>query len=63
MSESVLVTTTQLIVVGVAVFIAAFMQIVSGFGFSLLSVPVMTLAIEPKIAVVVASITGIFVTS
>jgi uncharacterized membrane protein YfcA len=62
-SESVLVTTAQLIVVGVAVFIAAFMQIVAGFGFSLLSVPVMTLAIEPKIAVVVASITGIFVTA
>jgi uncharacterized membrane protein YfcA len=60
--ESVLVTTAQLIVVGVAVFFAAFMQIVVGFGFSLLAVPVMTLAIEPKVAVVVASITGIFVT-
>ena len=62
MSESVLVTTAQLIVVGAAVFLAAFMQIVVGFGFSLLAVPVMTLAIEPKVAVVVASITGIFVT-
>ncbi|MEY2581143.1 MAG: uncharacterized protein QOE09_992 [Ilumatobacteraceae bacterium] len=62
MPESVVVTTTQLIVVGVAVFFAAFMQIVVGFGFSLLAVPVMTLAIEPKVAVVVASITGIFVT-
>jgi uncharacterized membrane protein YfcA len=58
-----LVTTAQLIVVGSAVFVAAFMQIVAGFGFSLLAVPVMTLAIEPKIAVVVASMTGIFVTS
>ena len=63
MSESMLVTTAQLIVVGTAVFVAAFMQIVSGFGFSLLSVPLMTLAIEPKIAVVVASLTSIFVTT
>ncbi len=63
MSESVLVTTAQLIVVGAAVFIAAFFQIVAGFGFALLAVPLMTLAIEPKIAVVVSSITGIFVTT
>lgn len=57
------VTTAQLIVVGAAVFIAAFMQIVAGFGFALLAVPLMTLAIEPKIAVVVSTLTGIFVTS
>ena len=63
MSESTVVTTDQLIVVGVAVFIAAFMQIVAGFGFALLAVPLMTLAIEPKTAVVVSSLTGIFVTS
>ncbi len=63
MTESVVVTTAQLIVVGVAVFIAAFMQIVAGFGFALLAVPLMTLAIEPKIAVVVSTLTGIFVTS
>lgn len=63
MSESRFVTTAQLVVVGAAVFVAAFMQIVSGFGFSLLSVPLMTLAIEPKVAVVVASLTSIFVTT
>ena len=63
MPESTVVTTAQLIVVGAAVFIAAFMQIVAGFGFALLSVPLMTLAIEPKIAVVVSSMTGIFVTT
>jgi uncharacterized protein len=62
-SESTFVTTAQLIVVGAAVFVAAFMQIVAGFGFALLAVPLMTLAIEPKIAVVVSSLTGIFVTS
>ncbi len=63
MSESTFVTTAQLIVVGAAVFVAAFMQIVAGFGFALLAVPLMTLAIEPKIAVVVSTLTGIFVTS
>jgi uncharacterized protein len=62
-SESMLVTVAQLIVVGAAVFVAAFMQIVAGFGFALLSVPLMTLAIEPKVAIVVSSLTGIFVTS
>ena len=61
--ESMLVTTAQLIVVGSAVFIAAFMQIVAGFGFALLAMPVMTLAIDPKIAVVVSALTGVFVTS
>jgi hypothetical protein len=35
-SESEVVTTTQLFVVGAAVFIAAFMQVVAGFGFALL---------------------------
>ena len=63
MPESILVTTTQLIVVGAAVFIAAFMQVVAGFGFALLAVPLMTLAIEPKVAVVVSTLTGVFVTS
>jgi uncharacterized membrane protein YfcA len=57
------VTTAQLIVVGAAVFVAAFMQIVAGFGFALLSVPLMTLAIEPKLAVVVSTLTSVFVTS
>jgi uncharacterized membrane protein YfcA len=62
-SESLFVTTAQLIVVGAAVFIAAFLQIVAGFGFALLSVPLMTLAIDPKVAVVVASLTSVFVTT
>lgn len=62
-SESTLVTTAELIVVGAAVFVAAFIQIVAGFGFALLAVPLMTLAIEPKVAVVVSTLTGVFVTS
>jgi uncharacterized membrane protein YfcA len=62
-SESVPVTAAQLIFVGAAVFIAAFTQIVAGFGFALLGVPLMTLAIDPKIAVVVSALTGITVTT
>lgn len=62
-SESTLVTTAELIVVGSAVFVAAFIQMIAGFGFALLAVPLMTLAIEPKVAVVVSTLTGVFVTS
>ncbi len=62
MPESTVVTTAQLIVVGVAVFCAAFMQIVAGFGFALLAMPLMTLVIEPKVAVVVSTLVGVFVT-
>ena len=57
------VTTAQLIVVGSAVFVAALLQIVAGFGFALLGVPLMTLAIEPKVAVVVSALTGVLVTT
>jgi uncharacterized protein len=57
------VTTAELVVVGAAVFVAAFVQIVAGFGFALLAVPLMTFAIEPKLAVVVSTLTGVFITS
>ena len=57
-----LVTAAQLVFVGMVVFVAVFTQIVVGFGFALLAVPLMTLAIEPKIAVVVSALTGITVT-
>jgi len=62
-SESLSVTTAQLLVVGAVILFAAFLQIVAGFGFSLLSVPLMTLAIDPKTAVIVASLTSACVTS
>jgi uncharacterized protein len=57
------VTAVQLIIVAAAVFGAAFVQAITGFGFGLLSVPVMTLAIDPKVAIVVASFIGAAVTS
>jgi uncharacterized membrane protein YfcA len=57
------VTAFELVVVGVAVFFAAFTQAVAGFGFGLMAVPLMTLAIQPKIAVVVSTLLGISLTT
>ena len=51
-------TTAELVVVGAAVFLAGMVQIVSGFGFGLLSVPLMTLAIPTRDAVVVSTLLG-----
>ena len=55
-------TTGQLIVVAVAIFIAAFVQMLAGFGFALLAMPVMTLAIPVEEAVVIVSILGLATT-
>jgi hypothetical protein len=57
------VTVGQLVVVAVAVLVAATTQAVAGFGFGLLAMPVMTLAIDPKTAVVVSSLVGTVVTT
>ena len=56
------VSTGQLIVVAVAIFIAAFVQILAGFGFALLAMPVMTLAIPVEEAVVILSILSLATT-
>ncbi len=55
-------TALDLVVVGAAVFFAAFTQVISGFGFALLSVPLMTIAIAPKEAVVVSMLVGLTMT-
>jgi uncharacterized membrane protein YfcA len=54
-----LVSGGQLVVVAVAVFGASLIQVVAGFGFGLLAVPVMTLAIPTTQAVVVSTLLGI----
>jgi len=59
----VLVTATQLIVVAAAIFTAAFVQIIAGFGFALLSMPIMTLALPVKEAVVVSTLLGMISTT
>ena len=56
-------STSQLIVIAVAVFVAAFAQIIVGFGFGLLSMPIMTLAVPVSRAVVVSTLLGIMTTT
>ena len=56
-------TTGQLIVVAVAIFGAAFVQMLAGFGFALLAMPVMTLAIPVEEAVVIVAILGLCTTA
>lgn len=56
-------TTVQLVVVAVAVFAAAFVQIIAGFGFGLLCMPIMTLALPVEKAVVVSTLLGIMSTT
>lgn len=46
----------------VAVFTAAFVQVLSGFGFALLAVPLMTLQVPTKEAVVISTLLGSGVT-
>ena len=56
-------TTGQLIVVAVAIFAAAFVQMLAGFGFALLAMPVMTLAIPVEEAVVIVAILSLATTA
>jgi len=62
-ADSWLVTATQLIVVAAAIFTAAFVQVIAGFGFALLSMPIMTLALPVKEAVVVSTVLGMLSTT
>ncbi len=56
-------TTAQILAVVGAVFVASFVQALSGFGFGLLAMPLMTLAISPTTAVVVSTLVGVLVTT
>lgn len=51
-------TTGQLVVIAVAVGVASLVQVLSGFGFALLSVPLMALAVPTREAVVVSTLLG-----
>ena len=56
MADSSTVTTVQLVVVAIAIFAAAFAQVIAGFGFGLLAMPIMTLAVPVEEAVVVSTL-------
>ncbi len=49
--------------VAAAIFTAAFVQVIAGFGFALLSMPIMTLALPVKEAVVVSTVLGMLSTT
>lgn len=51
-------TAVELLVVAAAIYTAALAQVLSGFGFALLSVPLMTLAVPTKEAVVISTLMG-----
>lgn len=53
-------TTAQVAVVGGAIFFSAMVTAVAGFGFGLMSVPLMSLAIDLHSAVIVSSIVAVF---
>jgi uncharacterized membrane protein YfcA len=50
------VTTGQLIVVAIAIFAASFTQVLAGFGFALLAMPIMTLALPVERALVIVTL-------
>ena len=52
------ITAAQYIAVGAIILFAAIVQSISGFGFSLMSVPLMVLVIDLRLAVVVATLFG-----
>jgi uncharacterized protein len=52
------VTTGQLIVVAVAIFAASFTQVLAGFGFALLAMPIMTIALPVDRALVIVTLLG-----
>ena len=51
-------TTGELAMVAIAVFTAGFVQVLAGFGFALLSMPLMTIAVPVDKAVVISSLLG-----
>lgn len=53
----------QVVVVCVAVLFASFVQTLAGFGFGLLSMPLMTMVISPQRAVVVSSLISVGITT
>jgi len=52
--------TAEYVIVGIAVFLSALIQTITGFGFSLLAVPIMSMAIPTEMAVVIAGTLSTF---
>lgn len=58
-SEWAIVTSSELLFLVLAVLFAGFVQILAGFGFALLSVPLMALVIPTQEAVVISTVLGL----
>ncbi|MCE9623450.1 MAG: sulfite exporter TauE/SafE family protein [Actinomycetia bacterium] len=56
-------TTGQLILIAVAIFSAAFVQVIAGFGFALLCMPIMVIAVPVEQAVVVSTLISVLTTT
>ncbi len=56
-------TTGQLILIAVAIFGASFVQVIAGFGFALLSMPIMVIAVPVEQAVVVSALISVLTTT
>jgi uncharacterized membrane protein YfcA len=56
-------SANELIVVALAIFAASFTQVIAGFGFALLAMPIMTLAVPVEKAVVISTLLGILATT
>lgn len=53
-------STSEFVLIGLAVFFSSMVQTVTGFGFSLLAVPIMSMAVPTEIAVVIAATLSTF---
>ena len=56
-------SAAQIVAVAGAVFVAAFVQAIAGFGFGLMAMPLMTIVIAPSTAVVVSTLVGVSITT
>lgn len=54
---------TGLVWVAASIFVSAVAQSIAGFGFALLSVPLMTLVVDPRQAVVISTLVAVFSTT
>ena len=53
-------STSEFVLVGLAVFFSSLIQTITGFGFSLLAVPIMSMAVPTELAVVIAATLSTF---
>lgn len=53
-------SASEFVLVGIAVLFSSFIQTITGFGFSLLAVPIMSMAVPTEVAVVIAGTLSTF---